>query len=90
MDVAKKIQDYAVLAIFILGGITILTGIVGFFGILKEKRILKIFFVGLNVIYFIAFGVIFAANVYGKQYLEDNLPANDCSGGVLKDADQLF
>lgn len=90
VDTVKNIQNTVVIVIYIVGAVTICTGIFGFFGILKKIRLLKILFIILNLIYFIVFGAIFAANVYGRKYVDDNLPAGDCTTGPLKSANDLF
>lgn len=71
MDSARDLKPSVIIAICVLGGITIVSGLLGFLGFMKKIKCLEVQFIVLNFFFMLAFAALFAVNVYGRSYIDD-------------------
>lgn len=75
---------------YILGGVTIATGLLGLIGFIKKNKCLQAIFIILNIIYTAAFGALFGVSIYAKGYINDQMTDNKCKEGDLGNANTTF
>lgn len=91
MDSVRDMKPSVVIAICVLGGITILSGLLGFVGFMKRIKCLEVQFIFLNFFFMLAFGALFAVNVYGRKYIDDQIPVGEgCATSALKSSNDVF
>lgn len=89
-DDQKDYKDKFSLALYILGGVTIATGLFGIYGFVKKNRCLQTIFIILNILYAAAFGAIFGVSIYAKNYINDQMTDEKCKEGDLGNANLVF
>ncbi|EAR92231.2 tetraspanin family protein (macronuclear) [Tetrahymena thermophila SB210] len=82
-------KDFCI-ALYVLGGVTIATGILGAYGFLKKMKCLQSIFIILNIIYCAAFAAIFGLSIYAKNYINDQMTDSQCLSGDMADYNTVF
>ncbi|KAL4466500.1 hypothetical protein ABPG72_016641 [Tetrahymena utriculariae] len=86
----KDYKKYFCIALYVLGGVSIATGILGAYGFIKKIKCLQTIFIILNIIYCAAFAAIFGLSIYAKGYINDQMTDSNCLSGDLAEYNAVF
>ncbi|EAR92232.2 tetraspanin family protein (macronuclear) [Tetrahymena thermophila SB210] len=82
-------KDFCI-ALYVLGGVTIGVGAVGFYSFIRKQKCLQSIFIIFNIIYCAAFSAIFGITIYVQNYINKQMTDSYCQQGELGDYNTVF